>query len=135
MKILLDTQCWLWMEAEPERLNPQVRDLLLDPAHALYLSAASAWEISIKIAIGKLRLPSPPSAYLAERMGREKLRPLSIEHEHALLAGSLPPHHRDPFDRMLVAQALREKLTLLSADPIFARYEAAVLWADRESSR
>jgi PIN domain nuclease of toxin-antitoxin system len=130
MKILLDTQCWLWMEAEPERLDPQARDLLLDPAHTLYLSAASAWEISIKIAIGKLRLPSPPSAYLSSRMRREKIRPLFIEHEHALLAGGLPPHHRDPFDRMLVAQALHEKLTLLSADPIFARYPAAVLWAD-----
>lgn len=118
------------MEADPERFASQTRDLLRNPASVLYLSAASAWEIAIKIAIGKLRLPSAPQAYFAERMRRERIQSLSIEPEHALLAGALPPHHRDPFDRMLVAQSLLEKLTLVSADPIFARYEAAVLWAN-----
>ncbi len=121
------------MENEPERFAPQAMDLLLDPANTLYLSAASAWEISIKIALGKLRLPCAPRDYVQTRMSREKILPLFIEHEHAILAGSLPSHHRDPFDRMLVAQALLEKLALLSADPGLARYDAHLIRADGRS--
>lgn len=78
LTILLDTQCWLSMEADPERFVPRARELLLDPASLLYLSAAGAWEISIKVAIGKLRLPSPPPAYVPGRMRRERIDPLFV---------------------------------------------------------
>lgn len=127
MRVLVDTQCWLWMETEPERLSPRARDVLEDPANELYLSAASAWEISIKHALGKLRLPLPPARYIPSRMRRSGVRPQPVELEHALRAGGLPMHHRDPFDRMIVAQAQLERLAVLTADPWFQAYRVPVV--------
>ncbi len=117
MRILLDTRCWLWMESAPERLGPGAVRLVEDPGNDLLLSAASAWEIAIKHALGKLRLPLPPHRYVPSRLTRSGVVALPIQVEHALHAGRLPPHHRDPFDRMLVAQAQVERLTILTADP------------------
>jgi len=102
MRFLLDTQCWLWMQAEPDRFSPETRKLLLDPSNELFLSAASSWEIAIKYALGKLPLPEPPSTYVPSRMQSSGVIGLAIEHAHALHVESLPSHHRDPFDRLLV---------------------------------
>lgn len=129
MKILLDTHCWLWMEAAPERLSEEARGLVLDPGNEIFLSAASSWEIALKHALGRLRLPLPPERYVPSRLRRSRIMPLPIQHEHALRVGRLPRHHRDPFDRMLVAQAVIEGMALLTADPQLEAYPAKVLRA------
>jgi len=129
LRVLLDTHGWLWMRAEPERLSDSSRRLLHDPVNELFLSAASAWEIAIKFATGKLRLPQPPAAFIAQRMVEDRMVALPILHAHALRAGELPLHHRDPFDRLLIAQAQIEGLTVLTADRQFASYDVPVHWA------
>ncbi|MGH7673486.1 MAG: type II toxin-antitoxin system VapC family toxin [Gemmatimonadales bacterium] len=127
--MLLDTQVWLWMLAAPERLAPSSRRLVTSADTELLLSAASAWEIAIKYAIGKLPLPSEPAALVPGWMDRTAVMPLAVLHRHALHVASLPPHHRDPFDRLLVAQAQLEGLPILTADGSFARYDVEVVAA------
>jgi PIN domain nuclease of toxin-antitoxin system len=129
-QFLLDTHVWLWMNGEPRRLSSETRELLADPATELYLSAASAWEIAIKAALGKLQLPMPAARYVAERTAANRLRSLPITAGHALTAGALPPHHRDPFDRLLLGQAIVEELPLLTADRQMGAYDAPLRWAD-----
>jgi PIN domain nuclease of toxin-antitoxin system len=116
MKVLVDTQCWLWMNASPERFSHQTRALLLDPSTLRMLSAASIWEIGIKYHLGKLPLPIAPMDYVPARLALTRTTPLSISVTHALRAGALSPLHRDPFDRMIVAQALVEGVPVLSSD-------------------
>ncbi|MGH9410384.1 MAG: type II toxin-antitoxin system VapC family toxin [Vicinamibacterales bacterium] len=123
MRILLDTQCWLWMALAPGRLSPDARMLLESREHMVYFSAASAWEIAIKHALGKLRLPDAPEAYVPDRVAVLAVQPLPIDHAHALRVSALPPHHRDPFDRLLVAQAQIEGLTILTSDPQIRAYD------------
>jgi PIN domain nuclease of toxin-antitoxin system len=101
--------------------------MLLDPDTTILLSVASSWEIAIKYALGKLPLPTPPAEYVPSRMERSGTSGLAIEHEHALRVAALPPHHRDPFDRMLVAQAQIESLPILTADAVFDAYEVTIL--------
>lgn len=131
MRLLLDTQVWLWMLAAPERLSPACRRLVVSMDNELFLSAASAWEIAIKHALGKLKLPGEPVDLVADWMTRTGVTPLPVLHRHALHVASLPPHHRDPFDRLLVAQAQTEQLTVLTADREFARYDVRVKGASR----
>ena len=127
MRVLLDTQAWLWMLAAPERLAPATRKLLTKSANELLLSAASAWEIAIKHGLGKLRLPDTPERAVPELMARTGVVPLPILHRHALRVATLPPKHRDPFDRLLVAQAQIEDLSILTADRSFRQYEVRVI--------
>ena len=115
------------MQAESRRLSPQTRALLEDPENELFLSAASSWEIAIKYALGKLPLPLPPLEYVLGRMETSGTSPLPVQHSHALHAGSLPRHHADPFDRLLIAQAQLENLRILTADPQFEAYEVDLL--------
>jgi PIN domain nuclease of toxin-antitoxin system len=129
MRILVDTQCWLWMSSSPDRLSVRAREVVEDTANELLFSAASAWEIAIKHALGKLRLPEPPQRYVPSRVETLRTRPLDIDQSHALRVAILPPHHRDPFDRLLVAQAQIEDIPILTADPVFALYHVAVLEA------
>jgi PIN domain nuclease of toxin-antitoxin system len=129
MRILVDTQCWLWMAASPAKLSRQARSLVESTEHDLLLSAASAWEIAIKHALGKLSLPELPVRYVPTRMEILRTSPLPIEHGHALRVAVLPPHHRDPFDRVLVAQAQIENLPILTSDPIFEEYDVTVIRA------
>jgi PIN domain nuclease of toxin-antitoxin system len=130
MRILLDTHCWLWMQMAPERLAAEVRELLTDPEHQLYLSAASSWEMAVKWALGKLPLPASPVEYVPSRLERQGVEGLPVQHRHALQVASLPHHHRDPFDRLLLAQARAERLTFLTADRELAAYEGVdFLWA------
>lgn len=130
MKLLLDTQCWLWMIAEPGRLGERARDLLADLRNRLYLSAASSWEIAIKARLGKIVLKEPAAAFVPKWMSRSGVLGLPVEHRHALHTSLLPDHHRDPFDRLLVAQAVIEKLPLVTSDRKLARYGVALIWAD-----
>ena len=130
MNILLDTQCWLWMQAAPERFSAEALRVVEDGGNRLFLSAASSWEIAIKYALGKLPLPTAPSIYVPERMSTSGVEALAVEHAHALQVAELPPHHRDPFDRLLVAQARLEKLPLLTADRQLEPYGVEILWAE-----
>ncbi len=129
MTALLDTHVWLWMQAAPSRLGSVARALIEDAHSTLLLSAASSWEIAIKYALGRLPIPEPPELYVPERMRTSGVLALPIEHAHALRVAALAPHHRDPFDRLLVAQAQLEGVPLVTADPIFDRYDIEVIRA------
>ena len=122
MRILLDTHAWLWLQASPERLSEKSLELVGDPENEIYLSAASSWEIAIKYALGKLPLPEPPGEYVPSRISASGTTSLPVEHRHALHLARLPRHHRDPFDRLLIAQAHLEGLVVLTADPAFSPY-------------
>src|SRR5690606_22039153 len=122
-RILLDTHCWLWLQSEPERFSADVLHELGDPTTELFLSAASAWEIAIKYALGRLPLPEPPDVYVPSRLERSGTSALAVTHRHALHVASLPNHHRDPFDRLLVAQAQLDGVTLMTSDPLLAPYD------------
>jgi PIN domain nuclease of toxin-antitoxin system len=115
MRVLIDTQCWLWMNVSPERLSERTRSMLLSRSTERLFSVASIWEIAIKYQLGKLPLPLAPADYVSDRLRLTRTEPLTISAAHALRAGGLPPLHRDPFDRMLVAQALAEEIPVLSS--------------------
>ena len=128
MNILLDTHTFLWLQTGPKRIP---RELLadLERAEQLFLSTASAWEISIKCALGKLSLPESASVYVPDRMRRSGIDAVAVELPHALAAGELPMHHRDPFDRVLVAQATLLNLPLASADTQLDAYGVDRRWS------
>ena len=121
MKALLDTHAFLWWIADDPRLSSRVRKIIGDGENGLYLSAASGWEMAIKVGLGRLALPEP-ERFIPEQMANNAIFPLPIRMSHALRVHSLPGHHRDPFDRMLVAQAQLEGLPILTADPRIAQY-------------
>ena len=118
------------MQTAPERFARPTLEAIRDPDNDLFLSAASSWEIAIKYALDRLPLPVPPVDYVPSRMESSGVQGLAVEHRHALATGALPPHHRDPFDRLLVAQAQVERLTLLTADPQLEAYDVALLRAE-----
>lgn len=129
MRVLLDTQCWLWMNLAPDRLSSGARAILSSPDTELWLSAASVWEIVIKHALGKLRLPLTPGEYVTSRMTRDGVRPLAIGVDHTLRVADLEAHHRDPFDRLLIAQAQCEEVPIMTNDRQFAAYGIEVVEA------
>jgi PIN domain nuclease of toxin-antitoxin system len=131
VKYLLDTSVFLWSAGAPEKLNKQATSLLSSRAPELYLSAASSWEIAIKFALGSLTLSRSPSEFIPQAMRALALRPLDITHFHSLAAGELPGHHRDPFDRMLVAQARSETMVLLTADTAFRKYDVETMFCGK----
>ena len=126
MKLLLDTHVFLWLQTDPGRVG-RAAETLMDEAHELFLSAASSWEIAIKHALGRLPLPVAPSAYVPSRARRSGVQLMAVEHDDALAVADLPPYHRDPFDRLLVAQARRQDLTLVTADHELGRYDVPIL--------
>ena len=117
------------MVSEPERLSRQARRHILDTGNERVLSAVSAWEIAIKYAIGKLHLPETPVQFVPSRMALTLTTPLAVQLNHVLQASRLPLHHRDPFDRLLIAQAQIEKLPVLTADRAFKLYEVEIILA------
>jgi len=127
VKYLLDTNVFLWSNGAPEKLNRRATTVL-SRSSEVYLSAASSWEIAIKFALRALRLPSPPSQFIPDALRMLSIRSLEISHFHSIAAGSLPPHHRDPFDRMLIAQACSEEMVLLTADEVFAKYDVETMF-------
>jgi PIN domain nuclease of toxin-antitoxin system len=124
---LVDTHVWLWLQAQPDRLRPKTRELLEDTGTELLFSAASAWEVTIKYGLGKLTLPREPAVYVPDRMRTSGTTPLAVEHVHVLRTGELPMHHRDPFDRLLVAQAQILNIPIVTADPQIAVYDVDVV--------
>ena len=127
MRLLLDTQCWLWMSLAPGRFSPRGLATVSEPNNELLLSIASAWEIVIKTSLGKLDLPCPPGEYLPTRLAGTKTRLLPIHLDHVISLAGLPAHHRDPFDRMIVAQARSERLPILSSDLRLRAYDVEVV--------
>lgn len=128
MIVLLDTHAFLWWIANDPRLSSGARRLMGDPGTELLLSAASAWEIGIKSSLGRLNVSGDLQAFMTEQLRLNGIQVLPIHMTHALRASTLPQHHRDPFDRMLVAQGQVEGVPILTADPNIARYEVAVVW-------
>lgn len=131
MNFLIDTHCWLWWLSEPERLNPTARRRIANRRNAIFFSAGSAWEIAIKAGLGKLKLSEPAADYVPTRVSGQGMIPLPINQRHALQLERMPLHHRDPFDRILIAQAQIEGLAVLTADPQFRSYDVKILWAGR----
>jgi PIN domain nuclease of toxin-antitoxin system len=126
MRLLLDTHVFLWLLSEPERLGSRL-ELFEDQTNDLLLSAASSWEIAIKTSLGRLHLPDEARRYVPDRMRMIGAEPLPVEHSHALAVGELPPLHRDPFDRLLIAQARDLRLRLVTADTQITRYDVETL--------
>ena len=135
MKVLVDTHCWLWALARPEALNAEAAEILGDGETEVVLSAASIWEIAIKSALGKLQVSTSNSESLFDIIERQPVTHLPILHSHARHVASLPAHHGDPFDRLLIAQAQMENLPIMTADDQFLRYEIEVMWAARRKPR
>ena len=128
MKLLLDTCTFLWSLSGEPPLPPRVADMVRNPDHEIFLSAASAWEIAIKYAAGRLRLPEHPERFVPAMRVQRGFTALAVDEESALHASRLPALHRDPFDRLLVSQAIVHGMTILTPDPIVARYPARTMW-------
>lgn len=128
MRHLLDTHTLLWAMEDHPRLSPRARALLVAPEDAILMSVASAWEMAIKQSLGKLRLSAPVAQVVPERLIANGITLLPIHLTHIGKLETLPFHHRDPFDRMLAAQALAEGLAIVSADEAFDAYGVARVW-------
>ena len=131
MRYLIDTGVWLWLLSEPERIADQAVRVLDGDEKELFLSVASMWEVAVKWSKGKLKLPEPPRTHIPSRMELLGVQPLVISQRHVLAVAEMPHHRGDPFDRLLIAQALVEEMTLISADLVFRRYKVPLLWAGR----
>lgn len=128
MKILLDTHTFLWWIEDDPQLSTVARTMIEDGAHQLFFSAASGWEIAIKSQIGKLRLPENIDQFITEQIYRNNFSVLPIQLSHTLHVHALPLLHRDPFDRILIAQSAIEQMPLLTIDPQIARYDVQTIW-------
>lgn len=128
MRVLLDTHTLLWFFDGNPRINATVRSLIEDLRNEIFVSIASIWEISIKVSLGKMDVGEPFEAYFTQQIAINKMAVLNISLRHAAVVRTLPFHHRDPFDRMLIAQALSENLTLVNNETLFDAYGVARMW-------
>jgi PIN domain nuclease of toxin-antitoxin system len=128
MKILLDTCAFLWIITDDTNLSPRARELFSDPAHDIYLSVVSVWEIAIKNAIGRLPLPKKPEQFIPAQRTRHGIASLALEEEDTLYLTRLPDLHRDPFDRMLISQAIVNGMAILTRDESITRYPVRCVW-------
>jgi PIN domain nuclease of toxin-antitoxin system len=128
VRALLDTHTFLWWVLDFPKLSTESRRILADGDNELLFSSASAYELALKARSGKLTLPDSPETYVPDRLVSNGFTRLPIELAHALRAGSLPWIHRDPFDRLLIAQAQIEGLPILTADPAIGRYDVETIW-------
>lgn len=128
MRLLLDTCTFLWILSDPSKVPGPVLDAFRSPGNAVFLSAASAWEIALKHAIGKLPLPSDPVHFVPAQREVHAIQSLDITEEAALHQSRLPVLHRDPFDRLLVSQSIVEELTIVTPDPLITQYGCRTLW-------
>jgi PIN domain nuclease of toxin-antitoxin system len=127
MKAILDTHAFLWALAGDARMSRHARDVFAGSTD-LFLSMASIWEILIKVQSGKLNLPQPAGPYVLSRLAENRIKTLPISIDHLLAIERLPRHHRDPFDRMLIAQSMEEDWPIITADPKFKQYPVQVIW-------
>jgi PIN domain nuclease of toxin-antitoxin system len=131
MKYLLDTVAWLWSVHADERLGDEAREILANGTEEIYLSAASSWELSIKMRLGKLNLPGPPGKIVPAFMEKQGLLAVAVTHLHAAKVYDLPLYHSDPFDRLIIAQAMVEEMAVLTSDRIFEKYPIDVIWCGK----
>ncbi len=127
MKLLLDTHIFLWSLLEPEKLNDETVDLLDDPEIEKYISAATGWEIAIKYAKGSLQLPKPPKHFVTEHVIAAEILVMPITLSDTLAVTDLPAIHKDPFDRILITQAIQNDMFIVTDDRVFAEYEVRLI--------
>ncbi len=127
MRAVLDTHAFLWGIAGNKRMSQNARDIFVGPSD-LSLSIASIWEILIKVQIGKLDLPRPAGPYIVSQLAENRIEMLGLNVDHLLALEKIPLHHRDPFDRLLIAQCIEEGLPIITADPVFKNYPIRVIW-------
>ena len=128
MRLLLDTHAFIWWDSDPAKLSPQALVLCQDTQNSLLLSVASVWEMQIKVQLGKLHLTLPLADLIESQQQTNNFEVLPVTLVHVLALQYLPTHHKDPFDRLLLAQASVEELTVLSNDPLFLKYTDKVMW-------
>jgi len=128
MRILLDTVTFLWAVSEAAELSDEARELFVDPDNEIYLSSVSTWEITIKHSLGKLPLPEPPAKFIPAQRKNHGIDALSLDEEATLHLTRLPALHRDPFDRMLVCQAVVQHLVILTPDDLINQYPVRTIW-------
>jgi PIN domain nuclease of toxin-antitoxin system len=128
MRLLLDSHALLWFLANHPKLSSTAKNLIADPNNTLLLSLASVWELGIKVSVGKLSLADPFDVFIQQAIGRTSAVILPIELAHTLTYPTLPLHHRDPFDRLLIAQAITEQVSVVSNDAAFDPYPISRLW-------
>jgi PIN domain nuclease of toxin-antitoxin system len=128
VRLLLDTCTFLWIVGGAKEFSPRAREAFADPMNEVFLSAASAWEIAVKHRLGRLPLPAPPEEFVPAQRTAHGIEPLPVDEESALHVAKLPDLHRDPFDRMLVAQSLVGGLVLLTPDDPIRQYPVRTLW-------
>ena len=127
MRILLDTHIFLWFISGDTQLSMDIRDAIRDPDNEVYLSAVSVWEAIVKYQLGKLPLPEPPETYLPKQRDLHQISSLNLDENSVIQLSKLPPLHRDPFDRMLICQALQNDLTIATVDALVRAYSVNVL--------
>ena len=127
MQLLLDTCCWLWWLSEPSKLNMGQFEAITNCQNQLFLSTASMWEIGIKVNRKKLTIPQPINKLVEKQCPIDNIVILDIKPHHAIKVGELELHHKDPFDRIIIAQAICEDLTVITSDKIFQKYDVALI--------
>lgn len=128
MKLLLDTHTFLWWITDSLELSSRVRDAIRNPENELFLSVASAWEMAIKVNLGRLRLPDRPDRFIPNQLAKNAIKSLPIQMGHALYVSRLPAIHRDPFDRIIISQSILEKMAVVTRDPDIVEYKVKILW-------
>lgn len=128
MTLLLDTHAFLWWVADRPAIGRRAKAAVENPDNEVWLSVASCWEMAIKVSLGKLRLTQPLDRFIPEQLAANGFELLDVRAKHAIRTATLPFHHRDPFDRLLVAQALEERLAVVSDDSILRKYGIDVMW-------
>jgi PIN domain nuclease of toxin-antitoxin system len=128
VKLLLDTHTFLWWVAASDELSRKARSAVGSARNECFVSVASGWEIAIKVSLGRLRIDGALDRFLPEQLAANGFQALAIDFRHTALVATLPFHHRDPFDRLLVAQALEEDLAMVTADPVVVKYGVNRVW-------
>ena len=128
MRYLLDTHVFLWMAAAPDQLSTKIRELVRQKSNRLHLSAASGWEIALLQNLGRIKLPDEPRRFIPEAIQHLQIVPLPIGFATAIAAAALPLIHRDPFDRIIIAEAIKENMILLTKDNQFKEYDVQSAW-------
>ena len=128
MNILLDTCSFLWLTLEPNKIPSKAMAEFENPANTIFLSSVSSWEISIKFQLNKLFIPAPPEQFIPQARKHQDIKSLQLAEEHSFLLSRLPPIHKDPFDRILICQAIENSMAILTADNNIHQYPVRVIW-------
>ena len=128
MRYLLDTHAFLWFINDAPELSQQAKSIIEDGSHELELSIASIWEMAIKVSIGKLSIQLPFATFIEQQLQINQIRTLAIAFRHAAYIATMPPHHRDPFDRLIIAQAQIEQIPIIGVDAVFDTYGVTRIW-------